>query len=38
MDQLFFTPGHTNGASGKTSDDKIIDKQGADNLLVTLKG
>ena len=34
--QLFFTHHYTIGASGKTGDDKTIDKQDADKLLAAL--
>ena len=36
-DQLLFTHYHAIGASGKTGDNEIIDKQGADKLLAALK-
>ena len=35
--QLFFTHYHAIGSSGETGDSEIIDKQGADKLLVCLK-
>ena len=35
--QLFFTHCYIIGASDKTGDYEIIDKQGADKLLVSLK-